>query len=114
MPDYVRPNITVPVSLWGEVKVSAFRRGIKPVEVVIEMLREKFDDGYRKEKGLPSRASVQKLRNIVDGMGGKESVSPTKEPVLPTKPAVDQNTCKHHYWPGVRGCSKCGYIPPIV
>src|SRR6185369_13259399 len=58
MEDCVRPNIAVPVSLWGEVKVSAFRRGIKPCEIVLECLRERFS-GVDERSGEPIGSKVK-------------------------------------------------------
>lgn len=134
MAEYSRPNLSIPSTLWGEVKVAAFRRGVRPVEVVIEILREKFDETYRGEKGLPARASVQRLKDKVESVGGpppaakpvvvqSKSIggvpvgSMVEQPVsrVPEeKPKPDQKTCKHSFAMKPSGgskCVKCGWEP---
>jgi hypothetical protein len=88
MPDYTNPNLKIPTTLWGEVKVAAFRRGVRPVEVVIECLREKFTEPVR-EAG-----KVAKVK--------PEVVAPVKTPPAtvstPTKASLE----------GYGTCSQCG------
>ncbi len=62
MPDTTKPNLILPVALWGEVKVAAFRRGCKPVELVIECLSKAFPVG-----GAVERKQVKVTSRVASG-----------------------------------------------
>lgn len=132
MPDTTKPNLVIPMTLWGEVKVDAYRRGVKPVDIVIEMLSEKYDDSFRQSKGMPTRASVKRLRDMVDKIPEVVKASPVAVPEAPK--AVPLNTdrwgrklgearygkndgdpnCKHKFTivaEGGSACIKCGFQP---
>ncbi len=99
MPEYSRPNLSIPSTLWGEVKVAAFRSGKRPQDLVIECLQEKYDDEFRQSKGLPSRASVQRLRDKVAKLG-----EPVVEPPKPPAPSPQPELKDGYGW--CRVCEK--------
>ena len=54
-----KPNLMLPTDLWGEVKVAAYRRGCKPVELVIEVLSKAFPVS-RNLKNVPGRTGMMR------------------------------------------------------
>lgn len=87
--EYVKPNIKVPVELWGEVKVAAWRRGMRVGELVVECLSKAFVEG-----------------KVIGGERVKVAPRPISEPKKAT--VEEAQECKHE-WVVRNGKTECMY-----
>ncbi len=87
MPDYTKPNLMIPTLLWGEVKVAAFRQGVRPVEIVIECLRKRFGDDYLFKDSVPAKAETKTDSGSVQAVSRVRTGGST--PSTEAKPVVN-------------------------